>query len=61
MINGHKKIDNNHDGKPDDIFFELPAVGENGYSDPGFWIPNASHLFSLGMPASAGGPKILSP
>lgn len=61
VINGHKTTDSNRDGKADDFVFELPAVGENGYSDPGFWIPIAGDLFAHGMQARSGGPKAPSP
>jgi cytochrome c peroxidase len=56
--NGHTPTDKNRDGKADDIIFELPEVGQDGY-DPasGFCIPNAGDLFATGMQARSGGPK----
>ncbi|MBI5581398.1 MAG: hypothetical protein HY895_19780 [Deltaproteobacteria bacterium] len=57
VINGHKATDKNRDGRADDIIFELPEVGRDGYADKGFWIPNAGDLFAPGMQARAGGPK----
>jgi cytochrome c peroxidase len=61
VINGHTATDQNRDGKADDIIFELPAVGKDGYTDKGFWIPNAGNLFAPGMQARAGGQKTPAP
>ncbi len=56
VLNGHKNTDINHDGKADDITFNLPEVGTDGYSQSsGFCIPNAGDLFAPGMQARAGG------
>lgn len=56
---GHRPTDNNGDGKLDDRFFVLPAVGAQGY-DPtsGFCIPNSGDLFTPGMQARAGGARV---
>jgi cytochrome c peroxidase len=56
VFNGHLEADTNGDGRADDIVFELPAVGGDGY-DPasGFCIPNAGDLFAPGMQVRSGG------
>jgi len=59
VVNGHVDQDKNHDGRADDIVFELPAVGGTGYtSTSGFCIPNAGDLFAPGMQATSGGPQV---
>ena len=59
VFNGHLEADANHDGKADDIVFELPAVGAAGYSPAsGYCIPNAGDLFAPGMQARSGGPRV---
>jgi len=58
VVTGHVDQDKNHDGRADDIIFELPAVGAGGYAaTSGFCIPNAGDLFAPGMQATSGGPQ----
>jgi hypothetical protein len=58
VINGHTETDLNHDGRADDIVFELPEVGAAGFAyDSGYCIPNAGDLFAPGMQSRSGGPK----
>lgn len=55
VVNGHKEIDKNRDGKADDNIFELPAVGKAGYpASSKYIVPNAGDLFAPGMQARAG-------
>jgi hypothetical protein len=54
--------DFNRDGRADDQLFEMPEAGAPGY-DPasGFCIPNTGDLFSPGMQARSGGPRVALP
>jgi hypothetical protein len=59
---GHNPVDQNHDGRADDIVFRLPEVGASGYSGgSGLCIPNAGDLFAPGMQARIGGPPAPAP
>jgi cytochrome c peroxidase len=51
------EIFNGHDADGDDIVFELPAVGADGYEPdhPELCIPNAGDFFAPGMRARVGG------
>ena len=52
---GHEPIDDDDNGRADDILFLLPEVGADGYGpDSGFCIPNAGDLFAEGMQARIG-------
>jgi cytochrome c peroxidase len=59
VFNGHLATDLNRDGKADDILFNLPAVGAEGYArSSGFCIPNSGDLFAPGMQARSGGQRV---
>jgi cytochrome c peroxidase len=59
IVDGHKDRDWNHNGRADDIVFELPEVGAYGYyPESGFCIPNAGDLFAPGMQARSGGKRV---
>jgi cytochrome c peroxidase len=56
---GHRSQDANRDGRADDIVFELPTVGANGYApSSGLCVPNAGDLFAPGMQARTGGARV---
>jgi hypothetical protein len=53
---GHDPVDENRNGRADDIVFRLPEIGAAGYSSgSGFCIPNSGDLFATGMQARIGG------
>jgi cytochrome c peroxidase len=53
---GHEPVDENGDGRADDIVFRLPEIGAAGYgTGSGFCIPNSGDLFATGMQARIGG------
>jgi hypothetical protein len=51
------EVFNGHEPNGDDIIFELPAVGADGYEAdyPELCIPNAGDFFAPGMRARVGG------
>jgi hypothetical protein len=51
------EVFNGHELNGDDIIFELPAVGGDGYEadHPELCIPNAGDFFARGMRARVGG------
>jgi cytochrome c peroxidase len=54
--------DLNRDGRADDEYFEMPESGNAGYApSSGFCIPNTGDLFSPGMQARSGGPRVALP
>jgi len=58
VLDGHMPTDRNRDGLADDIVFDLPAVGDDGYDpDSGYCIPNAGDLFAPGMQGRSGGAR----
>lgn len=59
VLDGHSATDSNGDGTADDITYDLPADGANGY-DPrsGYCIPNAGDLFAPGMQGRSGGERV---
>jgi hypothetical protein len=59
VFDGHRPTDFNRDGKGDDILFNLPAVGAEGYApNSGYCIPNSGDLFAPGMQARSGGVRV---
>jgi hypothetical protein len=59
VFDGHRPTDLNRDGKADDILFNLPAVGAEGYNpNSGYCIPNSGDLFAPGMQSRSGGLRV---
>lgn len=59
VVNGNLPTDVNRYGVADDITFNFPAVGRQGFpQSSGFCIPNAGDLFAPGMQSRSGGQKV---